>query len=61
MQVQIDQSLTLKLSLSKEEAEWLNGVMQNPLHGQHPDDEDPQDAEMRYTFFSATKIVTPPI
>jgi hypothetical protein len=43
------------LVLDADEAEWLNGVMQNPLHGQEPIDEESEDAEMRLKFFNATR------
>jgi hypothetical protein len=43
------------LVLDADEAEWLNGVMQNPLHGQEPIDEASEDAEMRLKFFNATR------
>jgi hypothetical protein len=43
------------LVLDADEAKWLNGIMQNPLHGQNPIDEDDKDAEMRLKFFTATQ------
>ena len=42
------------LCLSEEEALWLHDIMQNPLHGQQPSDEDPYDRDMREQFFAAT-------
>ena len=42
------------LTLTKEEADWLHNVMQNPLWNQNPDEESPEDAEMRRNFFEAT-------
>lgn len=42
------------LTLSFEEAKWLRGQMQNPL-GCTPDEEYPEDKEMRHRFFSAVE------
>jgi hypothetical protein len=55
MQNTTKQSVEVTLVLDEKEADWLHGVMQNPLHGQSPDDESPEDAEMRIKFFLATK------
>lgn len=41
--------------LSDEQLRWLHGVMQNPLHGQDPFEEDNHDSEMRIKIFEATK------
>jgi len=38
------------LELSQQEADWLHGVMQNPLS----DNELPIDREMRLAFFTVT-------
>lgn len=43
------------LELDELEATWLNAVMQNPLHAQHPSEETKFDKEMREKFFFATK------
>jgi len=43
------------LILTSEEAEWLHIAMQNPLCGEHPQNETPEDAAMRLAFFEATK------
>jgi hypothetical protein len=42
------------LKLTDEEANWLNGVMQNSLHGE---DEIKADQDMREKFFNATRAV----
>ena len=44
---------TITITLDQEEAEWLRGVMQNPLHDEHPDEESARDREMRSRFFFA--------
>lgn len=38
-----------------EEAKWLMDVMQNPLHGENPDEEDETNKAMRNKFWSALK------
>lgn len=48
--------IRLNLELTPEEAEWLHGQMQNPLHGQSSDQEMPSDKEMRHRFFSVTDL-----
>lgn len=42
------------LTLSQEEARWLNLVMQNPLNGQTPEDESRHDRQMREAFHMST-------
>lgn len=44
----------IHLDMTEEEAAWLHGVMQNPLHNTPDSMEDPQDARMRQLFFQAT-------
>ena len=40
------------LSIEAEEARWLKGIMQNPLHGvTDPDKEDEYDKRMRRKYF----------
>lgn len=46
---------TFHLTLQEEEAEWLRGVMQNPLYGQTPEEESEEDNRMRRAFFDAVK------
>lgn len=59
MRSAITTSIVVTLVLSNEEAEWLNKVMQNPLHPDtHPDDENALDKEMRRKFWEATKKPT---
>ena len=43
----------ITLVLTGEEAEWLRGVMQNPLFGEHPDNEDVLVGERRLALFNA--------
>lgn len=44
------------LKLEEEERQWLRNVMQNPLHGLTPDEEDPSDKRMRKKFFTALAL-----
>lgn len=46
---------TITLVLDEEEAEWLHGNMQNPLHGLDAMEETSEDAMMRLKFFNATR------
>lgn len=41
------------LTLTAEEANWLKTVMQNPAYGCTPEQEWPEDREMREKFFNA--------
>lgn len=56
MNVEIIKTTRIILELNEEEASWLHAVMQNPLLGETPDSEDPQQAKMRKKFFDATSI-----
>lgn len=47
-----------KVDLTKEEAQWLRLLVQNPV-GSTPDDESPQDAAMRKKFFTAVNDFGP--
>ena len=49
-------TVEITLTLTAEEAQWLHGVMQNPLWGQSPEIEDRFNAEMRKKFFEATDL-----
>ena len=44
---------TVEVSLNADEAEWLLRAMQNPIGGEHPRDEEPEDREMRSDFFES--------
>ena len=54
-EVTIQQTVITTLELTKEEHKWLQENLQNPLHGDHPDEEDNYDAKMRRRFFEALK------
>jgi len=41
--------------LTEDESLWLHRVMQNPLHGEDPDEEDGVNRDMRGRFFRATQ------
>jgi len=45
--------VTIDLKLLGEEADWLKGLMQNPLYGEHPNDESKLNKEMRLRFWKA--------
>lgn len=55
MEVNHRQTTTVTLVLNEKEAQWLNGVMQNPLRDQTPLTESEEDSSMRIKFFEATK------
>jgi hypothetical protein len=44
---------TQVLHLNEAQADWLKHVMQNPLHGQTPEEEEAYDNDMRQQFFHA--------
>ena len=43
------------LTLNQEEAKWLMDVVQNPLDGQEPHEEQPHDHKMRRAFWDALR------
>ena len=47
--------VTVTLVLTEAEAAWLHVNMQNPLHGEHPEDESTEDRAYRHEFFLATQ------
>lgn len=49
------ETVTYKLSLTQDQANWLRSVMQNPLHGQSAQTELLEDVQMRLDFFEALK------
>lgn len=55
MQTEVKHTLEITLTLSAEEARWLNGVMQNPFYVDQANMEDDADQVMRSKFFEATK------
>lgn len=58
MEVNHRQTTTVTLVLNEKEAQWLNGVMQNPLRDQTPLTESEEDSSMRIKFFEATKNIS---
>ena len=54
MRAIVTKTVAVTLELSKAEADWLHGIMQNPLHGQSLSTESQEDSEMRLKFFQAT-------
>lgn len=44
---------TTTMVLTEIEKNWLKGLMQNPISVKNPEDESPQDKNMREIFFNA--------
>jgi hypothetical protein len=44
--------VSIVLELDEEDAHWLRGVMQNPLHGQEPGEEDPEEQRRRHDLWT---------
>lgn len=55
MQVEKIATYEIVLKLTKKEANFLHAVMQNPVYGENPDQENVEDRNMREAFFKATK------
>lgn len=53
-----EKRVEIVLILTQEEAQWLRLNTQNPLHCEHPDEEDPYDRALREEFFESVKGVT---
>lgn len=53
MQVEQKKSVRYVLTLTAEEAQWLQSAMQNPLHGTPYEEEPEVDSRMRESFFNA--------
>jgi hypothetical protein len=53
MQTNTKITQTITLVLNEREAEWLKGLMQNPIGGMDPQDEPEDDREMRRIFWEA--------
>lgn len=47
MKAEKEENIEITLKLNKDEAEWLASIMQNPLFGCSPEDEDGYDKSMR--------------
>lgn len=56
MQVERSTEVKITLTLNKQEAEWLNAMMQNPLGTDSLELEDETNMKMRHAFFEATLI-----
>jgi len=50
--------INITLNLTEDEAQWLQGVMQNPLHGARPETELKGDKQMRKKFWEAVTGIT---
>lgn len=51
MKISSTKNIKIFLELDESEAKWLKEVMQNPLHGQSPEQEDEDDSMLRMRFF----------
>lgn len=61
MKGSIETTTTVKLELTQDEANWLRGIMQNPLHGQNPSEEVDYDRSMRMLFWNVLNKGVDPI
>jgi hypothetical protein len=55
MESQIQTEVKVTLVLNREEATFLNGIMQNTMH-RVPENEPESEKTMRIAFFNATKL-----
>ena len=53
MQTKTENVKIVTLVLNEQEAEWLKGLMQNPIGVMYPQDEPKPDREMRRIFWEA--------
>ena len=53
MEVRTERREVVTITLTVEEAKWLEGVMQNPLHESEFESEDPENRKNRQALFSA--------
>ena len=53
--MQATKSIIITLELKEPEAHWLMMTMQNPLHGQTPNEESSFEANMRINMFESIK------
>ena len=53
MKVKINRETTIEITLTEDQAKWLNGLMQKPIGGMGPKDEQPRDKQMRKIFWKA--------
>lgn len=60
MKTTVEYTKKWTLELTDEEVQWLNGVMQNPLHGEGPTEEASKDQEMRRRFYEGTTMPSDP-
>ena len=51
-----EKEVSVTLYLTKEEADWLHYIMQNPITSNNPHEEPPEDRSMRQKLFEATEI-----
>lgn len=50
--------VTIVIKMDLKDARWLQGVMQNPLHGQTPAEEDGHERTKRHQLFGELKAQT---
>ena len=51
MESKSTKSIEVTIIMDEIEARWLMGIMQNPIYGQQPDDENQTDRTMRKIFW----------
>ena len=51
----IKSEIKVQLTMTEEQANWLNVIMSYPQHGRQPSDESDFHKQMRETFLEATK------
>ena len=55
MKTKTETKIVITLEMSEDEAQWLHGVTQNPLHGDDILSESLEDHRIRNAFFDATR------
>lgn len=53
MESKIFSETTYILTLNEKEAQWLRGIIQNPLNGKTPEEEFEYDSNMRKLFWDS--------
>lgn len=59
MKHEIETCTVLRLELTREEADYLHGIMQNPGYGVTPSEEPESERQIREKFFRATDLFKP--
>lgn len=51
--MQVNEIKSIVITLTEKEASWLKAVMQNPLHGESPEEEGINQSVMRRCLFTS--------